>query len=315
MISADLHRWSQLGVLILSFATIIPESIAAADEPSVEANAGLQTEAAAASEPPTQSPGWQWWVAPPANFYPQYIADPRRAQSALLYIGAVDSEIPESSAARTGIRLGARFSLFRVHPRGNPDRGVQLDLDAGFFGHFDIKHSLDNIGWDGVYALTASWKPSELWEIRIGSQHDSAHVGDEFAERSGRQRIDYTRVEFIVGVSCRVSEHWRGYGEAGYGYELEDFQDPGRLQIGVEYVGPQLHWKNRLSLYAAVDLTTFEERDWKITPTIQVGVLVPTGRGTSRYRLALEYSDGRSQLGEFSFHDESYLAFGLFFDL
>jgi hypothetical protein len=104
-----------------------------------------QTDGASADSP--AEPGWTFQLIPPANFYPQYIADPIRAQAAMTFIAMIDSEIPETGGGRFGLRLGGRFPIFRVHPADNPDVGWQLDFDGGFFGHFDMGYSLDNIGW------------------------------------------------------------------------------------------------------------------------------------------------------------------------
>jgi hypothetical protein len=257
-----------------------------------------------------------WWLAPPADFYPQYIADPRRPQSALLLIYPIDTEIPESDGNRTGVRLGGRFALFRVHPEGDPDRGWQLDLEAGFSGHFDMDNALDNIGWDGFYGLFLSWKIRPAIGFRIGTLHDSAHIGDEYAERTGRERIGYTREELVAGMSWSFSHGWRTYAEVGHAHgDIDDFQARWRLQGGLEYIGRRHFWKNRMPWYAAVDITSFEESDWRLTAAAQLGLILPTGRGSSRFRVALEVVDGRSVLGEFFTHDESYLAVGLFFDL
>ena len=63
------------------------------------------------------------WFAPPADFYPYYIADPRRSQSALLFMHPISTEIPESDGSRVGVRLGGRFALVRNHPQNDTDRG------------------------------------------------------------------------------------------------------------------------------------------------------------------------------------------------
>lgn len=257
-----------------------------------------------------------WWLAPAADFYPQYIADPRRPQSALLFLHPLQTEIPESVGNRVGVRLGGRFALVRVHPEDDPDRGWQLDLEAGFSSHFDTAHALDNIGWDGFYGLFLSWKPRPELGFRMGALHDSAHVGDEYMERTGRERLGYTREELVAGISWSFGQHWRTYAEIGHAYgDLDDFQAPWRLQGGLEYVGKRHFWNDRMPWYAAADITAFEENDWHITVATQLGLILPTGRGTSRFRVALEFVDGRSVLGEFFFRDESYLAVGLYFDL
>ena len=50
---------------------------------------------------------------PAADFYPQYIADPLRTQSALKILYMADSEIGETSSSRFGLHLGGRFGLVR----------------------------------------------------------------------------------------------------------------------------------------------------------------------------------------------------------
>jgi hypothetical protein len=251
---------------------------------------------------------------PAADFYPQYIADPLRPQSALKILYMADSEIPEGGTYRFGLHLGGRFGLVRWHPEGQPDRGWQLDFEGGFFAQFDMEDGFDNIGWDGLFGLYASWLPSPDLGFRFGTKHDSAHVGDEYAERTGRQRIGYTRQELVAGVSWRPAPGWRIYAEGGVAHDLKDFQEPGRLQTGAEFLGARRFWKNRMSWYAALDLQAFQEDDWNPRSTLQLGYLLPTGRGTERYRFAVELVHGRSVMGEFAFRDETSVGVGWYFD-
>ncbi len=251
---------------------------------------------------------------PDADFYPPYLADPMRAQSALILGPVLDSEIPESGDARFIVRLGGRFPLFRMHPEGEPELGLQLDFEGGFLGHFDISNSLDNIGWDGIFGLLLTWKPDPSLAFRVGTLHDSAHVGDEYSDRTGRTRIGYTRQEIVVGASWLASSQWRVYAEGGYGFSLDDFQAPLRLQAGVEFTGQRRFWNGQFRWYGALDLGVYEESNWGVRTTTQLGIVLPTGRSSHRYRLALEYSDGRSTLGEFFHHEESYLGLGWYFD-
>jgi hypothetical protein len=264
--------------------------------------------------PADGGPGLQVELFPDAEFYPQYTADPLRPQSALKIVGMADSEIPESGSARFALHLGGRFDLARWHPDGQPDRGWQLDFEGGSFGQFDIGDSLDNIGWDGLFGLTLSWLPRAGVGLRVGTKHDSAHLGDEYAERTGRERIGHTREELVIGVSLQPAARWRLYPEGGLGYGLEELQEPGRLQVGVERRGARRFRDGRLSWYAAADLQSFQESDWKLRSALQLGFLMPTGRGTSRYRLALELVHGRSVMGEFSFHDETSIGVGWYLD-
>lgn len=256
-----------------------------------------------------------FWLAPPTEFYPQYIADPRRAQSALMRIKLPRSEIPNDEDTRIIVRFGGRFPLVRIHPEGNRDIGWQIDIEAGFFSQFNAVGAADNYGWDGIYGLLLSYKPDPDLGFRVGVLHDSAHVGDEYIEDTGWQRIAYTREEFVAGISWAPHHQWRLYSEAAYEYDPTSPGRDERVQFGIEYFGLNSYWHNRLRWYAAADFNLFSERDWAPTSTVQIGVMMPTGQGSSRYRVALELYDGRSQLGEFSQFDETYIGLGLYFDM
>ena len=253
-------------------------------------------------------------VIPSSDLYPGYVADPRRATFSLALTGFLDSEIPEAGDFRWNVRLGGRYGILRLHPDDEPERGFQLDIEAGFIGHFDIDNSLDNIGWDGVYGLLGSWRPGRRTAYRFGVLHDSSHVGDEYSARTGRERVGYTREEYAGGVSRLFGKSWRAYVEGGWAYERgnETIQDRWRGQFGAEYDGKRKFWNQRVSWYAAIDNAATEERDWRIRSTVQLGVLLPAQRGVRR--LGIEVFHGPSALGEFFFRDEAYIAVGWWFD-
>lgn len=243
-------------------------------------------------------------VFPPSNLYPGYVADPRRPEFGLTVLAVPDPEIPDSGDRRFGLKLGGRFGLLRV-------RGWQFDIEAGFTGQFDIDHSLDNIGWDGTYAFLLSRALGEGLAVQAGGKHISSHVGDEYAERTGRRRIDYTREEIAAGVSWVAAPGWRTYAEAGWAFEpKEDVgQEPGRLQVGLEHEAPGSLPGGRLGWYAAMDLGALEERSWQVDPTLQAGLLVPSG--DRLWRVGLGYHDGTVPIGEFFQVDERYVVLGL----
>lgn len=255
-----------------------------------------------------------FYVFPPSNLYPRYVADPRGPQFGVMLLAFPSPRIPDSGDQRVGLKLGGRFGLVRVHPEGRPEGGWQVDIEAGFTGQFDIEHSLDNIGWDGTYAFLVSSEARPGVHLQLGAKHISSHVGDEYAERTGRRRIDYTREELTAGAAWSFAPRWRTYAEAGWNYEpKEDIgQEPGRLQLGLEHEAAGSLAGGRLGWYAALDLGSFEERDWQIDPTLQIGLLVPSG--ARRWRVGLAYHDGTVPLGEFYRVDESYIALGLWLD-
>lgn len=255
-----------------------------------------------APRPAAAEPSFQ--VFPPSNLYPGYVADPRRPEFGLTFLAVPDPAIPDSGDQRFGLKMGGRFGLLRV-------RGWQFDIEAGFTGQFDIDHSLDNIGWDGTYAFLLSRELGEGLAVQAGGKHISSHVGDEYAERTGRRRIDYTREEITAGLSWVAAPGWRTYAEAGWSFEpREDVgQEPGRLQVGLEHEAPGSLPGGRVGWYAAMDLGALEERGWQVDPTLQAGFLIPSGHRL--WRVGLGYHDGTVPIGELFQVDERYVVLGL----
>jgi len=266
------------------------------------------------------------WL-PEGSVYAPYLAEISRPGFGLTVVGVADNGIAEAGDLRFGLKLGGRLGLLRIGPPpGREGRAWQLDLGAGFYGQFDIDHSLDNIGWDGLYGLVLSSAPTSGrgLGVRMGVQHWSSHVGDEYAERTGRRRIGYTREEVMAGVAwpgLLRDRGWRAYLEGGYGYSGnaedaagETVQQPGRAQAGVEYEAPgTLGTCGRWGWYAAFDATAYEERDWEPNLALGAGFLADTG--DRRWRAGITLYDGRTPIGELFQSDERYAVAGLWLDL
>ncbi|MFO7931012.1 MAG: DUF1207 domain-containing protein [Thermodesulfobacteriota bacterium] len=255
-------------------------------------------------------------LAPADQLYPVYLADPLAPTVALNSVSYIDSDIPEAGDGRYVFRIGGRLGLLRISPAGHPERGLQLNLHGTFLGMFDREHSLDNIGWDGLYGIDVTWRGDSGTALKLGINHDSSHVGDEYAERTGRRRIEYTRQEYALGISLPAGRHVRAYAEAGWAFDMRnDLQERWRVQAGLEFKDEDALWGGRMGYYAAADITSFEESDWDQGLTAQAGLIVPFTHSHRTLRTGLEYRDARSVIGEFSRHDETYWSWGLWIDL
>lgn len=237
-----------------------------------------------------------------------YLASPRTVHMRIGVISVDQSDIPGVGDARSDVRLGQHFGLYRW------DNGWHASGFAGFNGLFDLDRDTDNIGWDGRYGITLAreWRPGRT--LKLGSRHQSAHIGDELIESTGRKRINYTREEFNVGYSHALRSPARVYLETGWGWDLrnEDVQDPWRLQAGYEYRaglnrldGDGPRWRP----FVALDLESMEERDWELDATLQAGWLLR--QHGQLWRAAVEFRHGRVPLGEFSGSEEDYLGASL----
>ena len=246
--------------------------------------------------------------------YRDGLGGPYRRGFAVTRINLSQTDIPDTGDRLFGLHAGGRFGLLRVQARDRPQRSWQLGVEAGFYGQFDIDRSYDSIGWDGFYGLALTTALAEAWAAKLGVIHTSSHVGDEYAERTGRRRIGYTREEVVVGVSRRVGERLRAELEGGWAYDLrnEELQEPERLELGLEYLAAEALWR-QVGWYAGLEGSSFAERDWRVDWSFDVGLLLsPWPR---RWRLGLQYYDGRAPLGEFFQNDQRSLTLGLWLDL
>jgi hypothetical protein len=252
---------------------------------------------------------------PRGHLYRRHVADPEDPGFGVEWLVLDEVGVPESGDRRVQISLGGIFGIVRVRPRGWAEGGVELGVLAGFDGQFDIDHGYDNVGWHGLYGLTIAVNAGGPWALRAGVKHTSSHVGDEYAERTGRRRIGYTREELVAAVSRRFSSCCRAYLEGGWGYELrnQDLQEPGRAQVGVEVEPPPRYWNDRAGWYLAVDAGGYEESDWEVDWSARAGLAFPVA--DRLWRLTLSYRDGRVPIGELFQHRESYFGAGLLLDL
>jgi len=92
-------------------------------------------------------------------------------------------------------------------------------FDAGLDAVFDSQFQNDGIGWDGNYGLTiTSGKSSSPFALKVALLHVSAHLGDDYEERTQTPRLNYTREELSVAASWRPLARTRLYGGIGAAY-------------------------------------------------------------------------------------------------
>lgn len=255
-------------------------------------------------------------LVPPGDLYPRYLADPRRPRTGLAFLYTPDTEISGGGSSRLDVNIGIRHGFLRLSPQGKTDEGFQVDGEVGFFGQFNVQSSLDNVGWDGWYAVALDFAPGGPVRFKLANRHLSAHLGDEFVEKVGRERVNYTRQDFSLGVAWTPVAHWTVYGEPSYAYSLgSERLGRGAVQAGLQYDVPDGLWDGRAGYYAALDAQLFEDNGWHPNFTTQVGLSLELPGSNRRYRVGVEAHAGRSVLGEFFELDESYVSLGFWLDL
>ena len=259
------------------------------------------------------SPTWTIELFPAGDLYPAYVADPHRPTNELS-IGFGSSPIPDSRSPRIHLSAGGRFGMMKFGPNRPDARRWQVSLDAGLDAVFDSHYKNDAIGWDGNYGLTVtSASPASRLGLKMAFLHSSAHLGDEYQDRTNAERLGYTREEFALGASWRLRPMARIYGELGIAYLLgSEEQQRWRWQMGAEYQARPSVFGNRMSWYGAADFSALQERG-RLDSTLQGGLV--TGVEQRTYRIFLQLLNGRPTLGEFTFYTETSFSIGLRIDL
>lgn len=278
--------------------------------------AGAATGETTDVEPPRKPKGGVV-VSPATLLYPPYLACSHNPLFAIQMQRYPETDVKAAGSQRFSLRMGGRFGILRWPSATDPERGVQIDFEAGYTGQFDLENHTDNLGYDGIYGFQVSWTALEDLALRLRTFHASSHLGDEYMEESQRDRIGYTREGLAIGASWAPAEGWRTYLEAGYAIPPGDkpFIERLHAQCGLEYFSPLVFRNDKLGWYAVTDLSAYEENDWDVNLTLQTGIYMPVPEARRRYRFGIEFYDGRSHIGELSMDNERYFALSGMLDL
>jgi len=248
---------------------------------------------------------------PTDQLYTEYIANPLRSTFSAQTLFFDKTSIANTSLRRFSLKVGGRLGIYR---RIYSQFAWQITLNGGFHGQFDAEQSQDNIGWDGLYGMSFDIRTSDSLAYRLAVHHTSSHIGDEIAERTGRKRINYTRQETRAGIMWTFIPKWTSYAEIAYGHDLREksLQRPWRAELGLQHEKPQ-YFSEQIGWYMALDLSSYEESNWDINTTVQMGIVSTLNK--RKWRFGFEYYDGRAQLGEFFQDTERYIGIGLWIDI
>lgn len=255
----------------------------------------------------------RWIIDPNHQPYPDYIADPRRSRMQA-GIGGFDSSIDDAGNARFILDAGTRFSIVRI-VHEDSDMTWSLDIEGGLFHQFDISHSLDSIGWDGRYAawVVADDIGIDGLTLRAGTRHLSAHLGDEYQIRSGRERIGYTREDLAIGAAWCPHPQVLLYLEPSWAFAVghERMRRWG-IECGGHYYFTQANAERPIRPYVALHVISYQEQDWTPAWSLQAGWEISRSHSQSAMRISFQVYHGHAVLGEFALDDEeTYALLGL----
>jgi hypothetical protein len=144
--------------------------------------------------------------------------------------------------------------------------------------------------------------------------HESSHLGDEYADRFGVGRLDWSR-EVVAGWASYGSGDWRITG--GASYVLHDGLSLPRTgaALGIDFRGNRQGARVStvepvIGLYTEATSAT----RWRFSHSAKLGVAL-AGQGAPRLGLALIAHDGLSTQRQFFREESQYIGLELRIDL
>lgn len=233
--------------------------------------------------------------------YRHPLADPRAPGSG----SRVQVPLRRGDHVKLENAFGDHRSIVRF---SRPDEAFEVGIEGAAFGRFDAREALDMDGVDFRFGFPVAYRRGR-WAFKLHPWHLTSHLGDEFIEREGRERIAYGRNELAVGVAWSPSEAWRLHAEVGWGFWIRPVNEPWRAQAGAEFVD-RLLGAGAPEVYAATNVTLFQEIDWEALFSVQAGVWLRPAGSTRGIRVGLEYFRGHSALTQFFREHEHYVSAG-----
>ena len=253
---------------------------------------------------PSTVTGW----LPRAALFQPLIADPRWPRfSATLQFYQDDEELGTVGAAN----FGAALPFYGWRALG---ADWQVGLHAGVFSIFDLEaESSDLVNSDFFVGLPVSARYGPV-SAQLRLFHQSSHLGDEFLLRNRIDRINLSYEAVDLRLSLKPFDWLRLYAGGGAIVSSEPDLAAGIAQAGIEITSPKPIYRDLLYPVVALDVQSFEERDWAVNYSARAGVEFRSRwLASRRLQVLLEYFNGNSPNGQFFDRTIEYFGPGVHF--
>jgi hypothetical protein len=281
------------------------------------------------------------------HLYPNYLADPLSGRFEVSIQNMLYGDMDFQDNINDGVGYlgkqviftGVRVSLLKFSPKNNPKLGVSVDLGA-MVPTFMRAGNNDLIGLDGIAHFAIAARPAEWISLKFSKHHICTHVGDELPYGSVKSPIDFdpnanalpVRDDFILMVAIRPLWFLHNpqldilqiYGDFGFFVPGLDFMGTRsnkphyeaylNFQGGAEL---EYYFKNPYlgGLYSAVNVSAYQLNSYAPNLSVVGGYLFPQERNGRRFRIGLQYYNGRCLSNQFYNRKETFLAFTVGFDI
>jgi hypothetical protein len=265
-----------------------------------------------------------WWAAhaglaraqervlPAVPRYELPAASPRVHALAGRVLSAEQGESRFGSDTEAEVALGENFPLVMLQRGRHP---IALGFGSQVYARFslsDPKSAL--ISHDWVVGMNATAALGQ-WDVTLELYHESSHLGDEYGDRFGVNRLDWTREVGAVWVGYRAGG-WRVSGSASYVLIDELDLDPPGFAVAVDWRGGALTrmLDGQIRPVAGIYSEAVGATNWRVSTSAKLGIVIPSGSGRE-LGLALIAHDGLSTQRQFFRSESRYVGMEIRFDL
>ena len=289
---------------------------------------------------------WDLQLVSRDKFYPVYLADPLGIKFEILSKKILFSNIDTQDGLSNGegylgkltIKPASRLSLLRWSPGNDPKLGVELDF--GFALPLTMRQrNHDLMVFQGIYYMSIAGAPSEWLSLRIAKHHICTHRAVEFWAGSVVSPIDmdpnmytlYVRDDVVFSAAAKplyflgnpeldilrvyadISAYIPGSGVIGIRQNRPNTESYFYFQGGAEV---EYYLNNTAfgGFFAAVNISAWQENNYSPNYSLVAGYIVPQKPGRNRFRIGLQYYNGRCINFELLKSSERFVAFHLAFD-
>jgi hypothetical protein len=268
-------------------------------------------------------------LLPDVRYFRTPVADPygARLSVGLLQSNVLETQGPErppftlpdpddaASDVVAAVGIGAIFPMIQISESSRG--GVMMYADARVFSRFRIEYdSRDDMGQDWFVGGGFEMR-RDAWSGRAAIIHRSSHLGDEFIEMTGAERIEFGSEQLDLLAAYEVPGIARVYGGGSWIFRSYLGWEPQLVALGVRdrlllQIGADNVWRpwagSPVAVHAGIDVQTAERTEWDTGFAAAVGIGVEARRSL---RLMTRFFDGPSTMGEFFLTPERYFTLEL----
>lgn len=238
-------------------------------------------------------------------------ASPRVHGLAGRIISAQRGDSRFGNEAEAEVALGENFPVLALRGGARP---ITLGFGSQVYARFSLTDGRDAlISNDWVVGLNAT-AHLDRWAFTVETYHESSHLGDEYEDRFGAKRLDWTR-EVVAGWASYSIGPWRATGSASYALRDElKLRRPGAA-FGLDYRPPQRPRGGAVRPVGGLYLDANAATSWRVSSSLKAGIALRAAPGGREIGLALIAHDGLSTQRQFFRKDSRYLGLEIRFDL